>query len=246
MIAALHRWVLLLFALTFALDASAANVPPAPQRWVTDDVGVLSAVERDDLDARLQAYEQQTGHQLVVWIGRTTGDEPIEDFAVRAFQAWKVGRAGEDDGVALFVLVDDRKVRIEVGYGLEDRVTDAAASRIIREAIVPRIAENDFDAAIRSGSEAIADTIEGREGALPAGATSSRGPPAEDESSTVGSIGAALLGLLLLVLFLRRPTLGLFVLGSMFGRGGGGRHGGGGGFSGGGGRSGGGGATGGW
>ena len=250
MIAGLHRWALLLLAwLVVAGDAFAA-APPAPERWVTDTAGVLSAAERDDLDARLQAYEQATGHQVIVWVGRTTGDGSVEDFAVRAFEAWKVGRAGEDDGVALFVLVDDRKVRIEVGYGLEDRVTDLAAARIIRDAIVPRIVEGDFDGAIRDGTEDIVDTIEGREGALPAGTSSSRGPPDDGDGAGIGStIAMALFGLVILILFIRRPSLGLFVLGSMLGRGGGGRRGGGGGFggfSGGGGRSGGGGASGGW
>lgn len=248
---AIHRWVLALFVLLFAVDARAAELPPAPTRWVTDGAGVLSTAELDDLDARLQAYERQTGHQVIVWVGRTSGDASIDDFAVRAFEAWKVGRAGEDDGVALFVLVDDRKARIEVGYGLEDRVTDLAASRIIRETIVPRIVDGDYDGAIRGGTEAIVDTIEGREGALPAGATSSRGPPDEDTGMGLGStIASALFGLLVLILLVRRPSLGLFVLGSMMGRGGGGRRGGGGlgggGFSGGGGRSGGGGASGGW
>ena len=247
MIAGLHRWALLLFAWLVVAGNAYEAAPPAPERWVTDTAGVLSAVERDDLDARLQAYEQQTGHQVIVWVGRTAGEGSVEDFAVRAFEAWKVGRAGEDDGVALFVLVDDRKVRIEVGYGLEDRVTDLAAARIIRDAIVPRIVDGDFDGAIRGGTEGIVDTIEGREGALPLGTTTARAPD-DGEGVGVGStIATALLGLVILILFIRRPSLGLFVLGSMLGRGGGGgRRGGGGGFSGGGGRSGGGGATGGW
>ena len=74
---------------------------------------------------------------MLVWVGTTTDGEPIEDFAERAFEAWKVGRAGLDDGVVLFVFADDRTVRIEVGYGLEPVLPDAICSRIITERITP-------------------------------------------------------------------------------------------------------------
>ena len=83
-----------------------------------------------------------------MWIGQTTGGMPIEDWAVRAFAAWRVGRKGIDDGVALFVFADDRKVRIEVGYGLEDRVPDAVASRIIGDRSIPRLRAGDRDGAV--------------------------------------------------------------------------------------------------
>src|SRR5689334_24883002 len=95
------------------------------------------------LDSRLQAYEQSTGHQLLVYIGQTTGDAPIEDWAVRAFAKWKVGRKGIDDGLVLFIMAADRKLRFEVGYGLEPIVPDVTASRIINDVIVPRIRSGD-------------------------------------------------------------------------------------------------------
>lgn len=249
--AARLSWLLLtLVALLVSARASAAEIPPAPTRWVTDTAGVMSEAARADLDARLQAYEAQTGHQVVVWIGRTS-ELPIEELAVRAFEAWKIGREKLDDGVALFVLVDDRKLRIEVGYGLEDRVTDLQASRIIRDAIVPRLAAGDFDLAITSGVEAIASAIEGRPDALPPGSATVRGPPPEPtERSWASKIGMIVLGLAFLVLLITNPRLALLFLWSMAGRHGGGGFGGGGfgggGFGGGGGRSGGGGASGGW
>lgn len=173
---------------------------------------------------------------------------------MRAFESWKVGRAGPDDGIALFVLVDDRKVRIEVGYGLEDRVTDLVASRIIRDVVVPRIVSTDFDGAIRSGVESIVDEIEGQPDSLAAGTAQIPGPPAEDEESGWGStIVMGVAGLAFLILLFTRPQLAFFLMASLLGRGGGRRAGGGGfsgggggGFSGGGGRSGGGGASGGW
>jgi len=252
---ALRSLWLFLAALLWAGTASAAAPPPAPAQRVTDEVGVMSAAERTDLESRLQAYERESGHQIVVWIGRTSGDDTVEDFAVRAFEAWKLGRAGVHDGLALFVLVDDRKVRIEVGYGLEDRVTDLVAAQIIRDVIVPSIVAGDFDTAIRSGVEATVDAIEGRPGALAAGAARSRAPPPAGEPVDEGvgwgsGILMGVLGLAFVILLFTRPQLALMLLWSMSGHVGG-RRGSGlggfsGGFSGGGGRSGGGGATGGW
>jgi uncharacterized membrane protein YgcG len=83
------------------------------------------------LNARLSEYQQATGGQLIVYVAPTTGDAPIEDWAVRAFAKWKVGRKGLDDGLALFIMPQDRKIRIEVGYGLEAIIPDAIASRVI-------------------------------------------------------------------------------------------------------------------
>jgi len=123
-----------------ALLATAAPLPPSPTRWVDDQAAFLSPATRSALDARLEGYQRATGHQVVVWIGKTLGDTPLDDWAVRTFAAWKLGRKGFDDGIAMFILADDRAIDIEVGYGLEDKVPDAVASRIIREVMAPRLA----------------------------------------------------------------------------------------------------------
>lgn len=233
-----------------------AQVPEAPTRWVTDSAGFLSEGVRRELDLQLEGYERQTGRQTLVWIARTTGGVPIEDFAVRAFAAWKVGRKGLDDGLALFVFTEDRALRIEVGYGLEGQVPDAIASRIIRETIVPRIQAGDPDGAIRSGVAALIAAVEGRELAdqsgiaVPAGPSRSSGPPRPLTFGQKVVFGFLLLAFL--ILFISNPALAVHLLLSVLssGRGGGGYSGGGGrgggGFSGGGGRSGGGGASGSW
>src|SRR5215468_10619796 len=119
--------------------ANEVPIPPSPTEWVTDNVGLISAATRDTLNQRLRDYNKATGHQVIVWIGATTGEAPLEDWTIRAFTAWKVGRKGLDDGAALFMFSQDRKVRIEVGYGLESVLTDAMASRIIRDNIVPHM-----------------------------------------------------------------------------------------------------------
>ncbi len=239
---------LLLAGTLLAAGEARAETPAAPTRWVTDSAGFLSEGARQELDGRLEAYERQTGHHVLVWIGRTTGGVPLEDFTVRAFAAWHVGRKGLDDGLVLFVFSDDRKVRVEVGYGLEGQVPDAIASRIIRETIVPRVQAGDHDGAIRDGVAALIAAIEGR-GAPPesaAGPLPAHSPPAGGARSlSIGQkilIGLAVIGFL--ILFATNPALALYLLFSVMsgGRGGGG----GGGYSGGGGRGGGGGASGSW
>ncbi len=239
----------LLAAVCFAAAPRAGvqgrDIPPSPDRWVTDRAGFLSASAASALDARLQAFEKETGRQILVYIDRTTGDVPLDDFAVRAFEAWKVGRKGLDDGVVLFVMAEDRKLRIEVGYGLEAEVTDLRASRIIRDVIVPRIQAGDNDGAVTGGVDALVGAIRGESG--PAGT-------AEGEPSSSGrkrmsgfeKLFAVIAVIFFIILFITNPRLALFLLWTLMSGGRGGGGGGGGGFRGGGGRSGGGGASGSW
>ncbi len=220
-----------------SLLAAAPEPPKTPSRWVTDEAGLLSPRVEAALDQRLEGYQQQTGHQVLVWIGKTTAGEPIELFAERAFRQWKVGRAGLDDGAVLFVFADDRTLRIEVGYGLEPTLTDAVASRIIAERITPLLKAGDPDGAISAGVDALVTTI----GGAPLGPA-----PTTPKLTTPQwvALGVGAVGFLLLLII--RPDLALRLLTLMifFGRNGRGR--GRGGFSGGGGRSGGGGASGRW
>jgi uncharacterized protein len=221
--------------------AAAAPIPPAPTRWVEDRAALLTPDARAALDARLAGYERATGHQVVVWIGTSLGGAALDDWAARTFAAWRVGRKGSDDGVALFLFADDRKTAIEVGYGLEARLPDAIASRILRDVIAPRMHASDRDGAVTAGVDAILTAIEGRPWA-PA-----TRPPAvapAHETSWIELVGGGAILLIVLVLFFVNPRLALWLLATILT---GGRRGGGdGGFSGGGGRSGGGGARGGW
>ena len=210
----------------------------------------LSPTAREGLDRRLETYETQSGHQLLVWIGRTTAGVPVEDFSVATFRAWRVGRKGLDDGLAVFVFADDRKVRIEVGYGLEGQVPDAVASRIIRETIVPRIQAGDRDGAIVAGVDGLIAAVEGRPS--PSSAQAGEGPPDRPPPLSLPALGVAqkvliaLAVVAFLALLVTHPSLALYLLFTMLS---GGRGGGSGGrrrFAGGGGRSGGGGATGSW
>jgi len=231
----------LVLAMLSALVA-AAPIPAAPSRWVEDRARFLSPSARGELDARLEAYERATGHQVVVWIGKTLGGAPLDDWAVRTFGAWKVGRKGLDDGVAIFILADDRAIDIEVGYGLEDKVPDAIASRVIREVMAPRLRAGDRDGAVEAGVDAVLAAIEGKPWA---------GAPVTAPRAPAPSLLTWILGGLALIAFLifaiTHPRLAMFMLWTIMAGGRGGHGGfGGGGFGGGGGRSGGGGARGGW
>ena len=233
------------------------STPPSPTRFVTDDAGFLSAPAQDELEQRLARYERDTGHQVLLWIGQTTGGEPLESWAVRAFKSWRVGRKGLDDGVAVFILAADRKLRIEVGYGLEDRVPDAVAARIIGDQMIPRLRAGDQDGAARAGVSGVLEAVGGETGA-PREVAPAPGAPPELGWGQLLVLG--LIGILVLGFIVTNPRLALMLLttiasnsgrgggnwgGGGFG-GGGSWGGGGGGFSGGGGRSGGGGASGSW
>lgn len=244
-------------AIAFAAPVAAAQVPlPAsPSAWVTDNAGFLSPSTRDELSTRLAAYQRATGHQVIVWIDKTTGDTPLEDWTIHAFTRWKIGRKGLDDGLALFIFAQDRKIRIEVGYGLEGQVTDAVASRIIRDDIAPRLKAGDADGAVTAGVSALLATIGGEQGSQAAPVNPSSG---NVNSGDVGNwLWVLFVALILLAIFVRIPTWWGFMIysiahgsseGSWGSGSGGGFSGGfgGGGFSGGGGGGGGGGASGGW
>lgn len=223
--------------------AAEAPLPAPPARWVEDGAQFLSPAARDALDARLEGYERATGHQVVVWIGRTLGGAPLDDWAVRTFANWKVGRKGIDDGLVMFILADDHAVDIEVGYGLEEKVPDVVGARIIREVMTPRLRAGDRDGAVTAGVEALLSAVEGHpwEG--------SGGAPARRSPSPIEIVLGLLALAALAVLFVTHPRLAMFFMWTILSGGGRGRgsgFGGPGGFRGGGGRSGGGGARGHW
>jgi uncharacterized protein len=237
-----------------AARAAEVPIPPPPTRWATDSVGFMSPPALRAVDGILESFERATGNQVLVWIGDTTGDAVLEDWTVRVFERWKVGRKGLDNGLVLFVFAKDRSARIEVGYGLEGKVPDAIASRILNEAILPRIGAGDRDGAIRAGVDALLAAISvGADGVSAGGTRTERSgdsPRTEVKGRPMSYLQMALLGLLVLgflALLVTNPSLALYILFSILsgGRGGGGSSGGGG-FSGGGGSSGGGGASGRW
>ena len=132
---------------------------------VVDQAGVLSAPARERLAAMLHAHERKTGNQIVVLTVPTLGGESVEDYAVRAFEEWKLGSRDKDNGVLVLVVPQDRRMRIEVGYGLEGALTDATASRIIRDLMTPRFREGNYDVGIEAGVTGVIQILEGRNSA---------------------------------------------------------------------------------
>jgi uncharacterized protein len=153
-------------------------VPSFPSRHFDDRAGIVSPASAGRLDARLRAYEAESGRQVYVSIFAELPSPSLEDFCVRTATAWRVGRKGLDDGVILFAFVRQRKLRIEVGYGLEDRIPDAIAKRILEEHVAPRLAAGDVDGGFEAGVAAILAAAEGRPLPSPA-------PPSPQASTPV-------------------------------------------------------------
>jgi uncharacterized protein len=216
--------------------ARALDVPPLTQR-VTDLAELLPRAQRDALERRLAAYEQRTTQQFAVLTLPSLEGEPVEDFSMRVVEKWKLGKAKEDNGLLLLVVPKDRKMRIEVGYGLEGKITDALSARIMRQVLRPAFRSGDFATGIDTAVTALMQAGSGETvDALPPEA------PQDD-----GHISPFMLLLLVALIFIGPRFLFPFLLGSAWGGGGfGGGGGGGGGFSGGGGSFGGGGASGDW
>ena len=142
------------------------NLPELNSR-VTDLTGTLHGNEANHITSKLETLQSVKGSQLVVVVIPTTGDEDIAQYAIRLAEEWQIGRDKIDDGVILLVAKDDRKVRIEVAYGLEGAIPDALAKRIIEEIIVPQFRSGDFYHGIDQGVDAIISLINGEQLPVP-------------------------------------------------------------------------------
>jgi uncharacterized protein len=136
------------------LRAATLEVPELRGR-INDVAGMLPNDRALDLEERLTALEQETGHQIVVLTLPSLQGDSLEDFSIRVAETWKIGENTFDNGAILLIAQKERKIRIEVGYGLEGVLPDAVASRIIRETIIPPFRNGDYAAAIEAGIEAI-------------------------------------------------------------------------------------------
>ena len=144
----------------FAQAQQLATIP-ALDSPVVDTTGTLDATQRQSLEQQALALQQRKGSQLQVLVVPSTQPETIEQYAVRAFEQWKLGREKVDDGVLLVVAKDDRKVRIEVGYGLEGAIPDISAGRIIQEYLVPKFRAGDYGGGISDATAALVKLIDG-------------------------------------------------------------------------------------
>jgi uncharacterized protein len=224
--------------------------PPVPSLtgYVNDAAGLLSSRQRSTLESMLRSFEEKTTNQVVLLTIASLEGDSLEEFSLRVAEQWKIGQKGKDNGALFLVVVQDRKARIEVGYGLEGVLTDAVSSRILRQIVSPAFKQGNYFGGIAGGLEAILQATEG-EFKAPAGL------PGIADRRGKASLSGVLLFLVFLLLLSSR--LGrLMLLGGLLGGGmphgrnfrgrGAGGFGGFGGFSGGGGGFGGGGASGSW
>lgn len=261
-----HAGLLTLLWLALLPAGAGAAEPvalPALTARVTDLTATLDATQRGRLEAQLAAIERNRGAQVAVLLLPTTQPEAIEAFGIRLAEAWKIGHKGADNGVMVIVAKDDRRMRIEVGYGLEGAIPDVVAKRIIAERMAPLFAEGDFFGGLLAAVAALDRAIGGAApGAPPAPAPAGAGQRAEKSELFPWLMGAVVAGGVLRAMFglfgallagVVAGGLGFLIFGSvlaaglagvlvfvlsffnLLSRGGGGFAGGGGGFSGGGG-----------
>jgi uncharacterized protein len=226
-----------LLALLFALPLSAAPHYPSATGYVTDAAGILDASSRQSLEDQLRAFEEATTIEIAVATVPSLEGEVVEDYAVGLFKEWGVGKKGKDNGVLLLVAPNERKMRIEVGYGLEPLLPDGLCGQIIRQDITPLFRESRYAEGVLAGVQSIQRALQGQYAA----AKTSSAPLRMNLFWLVFFI--FVIGLRLLPFFFSSGSY----RGSSYYGGGFGGFGGGGGFGGfGGGSSGGGGASGGW
>jgi uncharacterized protein len=244
---------------------------PEPRGHLSDFAGIVDAASADTIEALARELRAKTGAELAVVTLQDLGGETIDPVAVELFQAWGIGGKGRDDGVLILLAQAERRVRIEVGYGLEGILPDGRCGAIIRRVMGPDLSADRFGPGLLRGAEAVATVIADDRGATLSRRGSVPAPPNEDGRSPVGDAFATILvivmALILISAYLQRRRAmygprhpggrrhdpwggfggGWGGMGGFGGFGGGGGGGGGGGFGGfGGGRSGGGGASGGF
>jgi uncharacterized protein len=232
----LSRWlavVLLIFAPSVVLTAESVNTLPAPTGYVNDVAGVLSPSTKLNLENLCTQVDRQAHAQIaVVTIKTLENDQPIDEFATALEEKWKVGKKGTDRGVLMVVVMNPRKYRIEVGYGLEGILNDAKVGDIGRM-MVPSLSQGDYNTGITLGVQQIARII-----AADAGVTMNLNQPVHQYHRQQAPAQISFMGLLLgggailLILFFLAKTgnMGLifFLLGNLMGGGSGGGRGGGG------------------
>jgi uncharacterized protein len=177
-----------------AAEPELAALPPLTGH-VVDTAGLLQATQAEALAQRLRQFEQQHGSQIVVLIVPTVQPESIEQYSMRVFDAWKIGRKQANDGVLLLVAVRDRKLRIDTGYGLEGALPDAIAKRIVADIIAPRFKAGDPYAGLQAGLEQILKLVEGEQ--LPAAAHGKKAQSGDGqfgELLVLGIVAATIVG----------------------------------------------------
>ncbi|MDZ4141726.1 MAG: YgcG family protein [Methylotenera sp.] len=188
---------MLLFA-SLQVQAELVAIPALKTR-VTDLTQTLSLDEQSQLEAKLMAFEQEKGSQIAVLIVPSTQPEDIAQYSIRVVDAWKLGRARQDDGVLILLAKNDHKMRIEVGYGLEGAIPDLTAKRIISEIMAPSFKQGDFYGGINNAIDKLIGLVAGEQ--LPAPASPAFNGKRFENMLPVLLFGALILGGILRAIF---------------------------------------------
>jgi uncharacterized protein len=251
------KFILSFLLVTVAIAAYSQQIPPRPNppKLVNDEAGVLSADEESRLEQQLVAYDDSTSNQVAIVLINTLDNYPIEEYATRLFREWGIGNKKTNNGVLIIAAIEDRKIRIEVGYGLEGAIPDITSNHIIEDDIKPNFRSNDYYEGLSKAANSIIRAAAGEYSAP-------KGYRNRDGGGGGAKIGFIVFVIVMVILFAGRGRgggggggfmsrrgsgwLGPLILGNILGRMGGGGGGGGWGSSGGGGWSGGGGGFGGF
>jgi len=153
-------FLLIFFLLCLPFAADGLDVPSL-QGYVNDYAGMISPSVRSKMEGELRAFEQSDSTQIVILTVPSLEGENIEEFSIKVAEAWKIGQQQRDNGILLIVSKQERKIRIEVGRGLEGKLTDLMAGRVIDQVIKPRFKQGDFDGGFITGTSVLVDATRG-------------------------------------------------------------------------------------
>lgn len=202
----MRRKILLLGVLLLSVGLLSAKDVPYLGGRVNDTAGMLDPATREDLEKKLESLEEETGAQVVILTVESLDGEVLEDYAIKVASTWKLGQKGQDNGLLMLIAKQERRIRIEVGYGLEGVIPDARAKQIIDGIMTPAFKKGDFDGGVTQAVGALAALIRGEAVEIPKGGASAGTP-----------IFARLMTGLIFFL-----VIGIFSVQAIFGKGGGG------------------------
>jgi uncharacterized protein len=156
--------VLAVILLTAGISAqTVSDLPEKPSSWVNDYAGVLAGSEQATLNQMLADLQQRSSNQIVIAILKQLPENDyLEDFAANLYKKWRLGLAEQDNGILLVIFIDDHKVRFEIGYGLEDVVTDAQSATLIRNYLAPEFSQGNYYAGIKAALDILIPAVEGK------------------------------------------------------------------------------------
>jgi uncharacterized protein len=159
------NFYILLFTLSMIIcvQAQPADLPEKPDSWVSDYAGILSAAEKATLNSMLAGLEKRSSNQVFIAIFANLPENYYpEDFAVKLYEKWKPGLAAQDNGILMVLFINDRKIRLEIGYGLEDVVTDAQSGVLIRDYLAPEFRMGNYYGGIKAALDVLIPAVEGK------------------------------------------------------------------------------------